>query len=445
MKEKIEQTVRRIVSHKTIRLWTIAEDKREYERMRTLFNGELKSVLDDKQVSETLREMSVGGLSDEEVVIALHDPCDIRKEYAEKMEKLGVVRDLNGKLVTGYNTFNTVCVNGDGKRLHLSDISVYSNGDKEHFVKQKELDELMRKQVASVKKKQEAVYTEREKEILELVKKDEVVNLGEITRTQLRRVSEQFKAANPEVELWHVLDRQFDGAPLFEYITHELEDRCVIRLKVSRNSNTTITDEKGKQRAVKLKDVALDGKQVETLDKVRIKRKVYQQLKRMLEWGTLVLDSVTYHVVRVTLLKRDGTPVYKQPMLLLTNHPLANQQDALAIYRIYLMRSKIEEVFKFVKNAVGWEDFQVRDWESIKNLIATAFFIGGYFYQLEPQLAHHPTVHWLCQLGHGKGQISRHFLLEGLRNLLIHLHVERLRQLSGLSDHEWDDILAFAT
>ena len=444
VKEKIKETVRKIISGKTIKLWRIAEDKREYERMRTLFNGELKTVLDDKKVSETLREMSVEGLGREEVVIALHDPCDIRKEYAEKLENLGVVRNLKGKFVSGYNTFNTVCVDAKGQQLHLSDISVYSNGDKTHFVKQEELDELVKKQVASVKKKVAVEYTEREKAILQLLEKEEVVNVGRVTRKQLQAVSDQFKAANPEVEMWHVLDRQFDGAPLFEFITHNLEDKCVIRLKISRNSNATYMNDAGKESAVKLKDVPLIGSQTDVLDKVRCKKKVYQQAKRILEWGTLVLDDEIYHVVRVTLQKRDGTPIFKQPMLLLTNHPVTTAADALSIYRIYLMRSKIEDVFKFVKNALGWEQFQVRDWESIKNLIATAFFIGGYFYKIEPHLADHPVLDWLCQLGNGKGKVTRHFLLEGLRYLLIHQHVELIRQQSDLSDPDWHDILSFS-
>jgi predicted RNA binding protein with dsRBD fold (UPF0201 family) len=442
--EKITQTITQIISQQTIRLWTLAKDKREFERMKTLFDGSLQSVLDDKKISETLRQMSVDGLSDEDVVIALHDPCDIRKEYAEKLENLGIVRDLEGKLINGYNTFNTVCVNGDGKRLHLSDITVYSNGDKEHYVKQAELDELVKKQVASIKKKEEVVFSEREKAILRLLEDDEVVNLTRITQNQLQSVSEQFKVANPDIEVWHVLDRQFDSAPLFEFITHHLRDKCVIRLKVSRNSNEKSIHEDGKEYGVKLKDVPFANKRVDTLDKVRLKKKVYQQVKRVIEWGTLVLAGETYHVVRVTLLKRDGAPIFKQPMLLLTNHAISSGQEALAIYRIYLMRSKIEEVFKFVKNALGWEEFQVRDWESIKNLIATAFFIGGYFYQLEPQLGQHPAIQWLCQLGNGKGQVTRHYFLEGLRNLLIHHHVQRMREQSDLTDFEWEEILSFA-
>ena len=413
--------------------------------MRTLFSGELQSVLDDKKISDTLRQMSVDGLSGEDVVIALHDPCDIRKEYSEKLENLGIVRDLDGKLINGYSTFNTVCVNGDGKQLHLSDITVYSNGDTAHYVKQSELDKLVKKEVASVKKKEKAEFTEREKAILQLLKEDELVNLGRITRNQLQAVSQQFKEANPEIEVWHVLDRQFDGAPLFEFITHDLNDKHVTRLKISRNSNEKSKHENGKEYAVKLIDASFPEKRVDILDKVRIKQKTYQQAKRIIEWGTLVLEGETYHVVRVKLLKRDGTPIFKQPMLLLTNHSVTSGHDALSIYRIYLMRSKIEEVFKFVKNAVGWEEFQVRDWESIKNLIATAFFIGGYFYKIEPQLAHHPVINWLCQLGNGKGKVTRHFFMEGLRNLLIHHHVEWMREESGITDSEWDEVLSFAT
>ncbi len=125
-------------------------------------------------------------------------------------------------------SIRSVCVNGDGKRLHLSDITVYSNGDKAHYVKQTELDKLVKKQVASVKKKEKVVFTKREQAIVQLWEDDELVNLGYVTRKQLQAVSQQFKEANPAVEVWHVLDRQFDSAPLFEFITDHLHDKCVI-------------------------------------------------------------------------------------------------------------------------------------------------------------------------------------------------------------------------
>jgi len=83
----------------------------------------------------------------------LHDPCDIRKPYAKKLENIGRVRDLDGNMINGYSTFGTICLSSDGQELHFSDISVFSNGDKEHYVLQTELDAVLKKQAISKKGK----------------------------------------------------------------------------------------------------------------------------------------------------------------------------------------------------------------------------------------------------------------------------------------------------
>jgi len=433
-----------MVSNQTTQLWTISTDKREFERMRDLFNGRLKSVLDDEKISTALREEMAIELGKSEVIYALHDPCDIRKRYSEKLENLGIVRDLEGRLIHGYSSFNTVCVSSDGEKTQLSDISVFSNGDGECYVRQKELDNLEKKQNKAAKNDVEADLTEREKAIVELLETDEVINLRQVTRTQLERVSQTLKAENENLQICHVLDRQFDGLPYIQFIEDDLGDSFVIRMKISRNSNEMTVNEDKKEVAVKLKDVPMPHTRREVLDKVLLGNKVYQQVKRIIEWGTLTLEGKTYSVVRITLFSRKGKEIFPQPMLLVTNCTIANYQQAVGVYRIYLQRAKIEGVFKFVKNALGWEDFQVRDWESIKNIIALAFFIGGYFYEIEPELAHNPGMEWLCALGGGKGIISRHFFLEGLKNLLIHQQVERFREKSRLKPTDWNHVLEFA-
>jgi hypothetical protein len=63
-------------------------------------------------------------------------------------------------------------------------------------------------------------------------------------------------------------------------------------------------------------------------------------------------------------------------MLLLTNRKIKTAEQAHGVYFTYLKRSKIEGVFKFLKDVLGWEEFRVRDFESIKNIIALCFFIG---------------------------------------------------------------------
>lgn len=433
-----------MVSNQTTQLWTISSDKREFERMRDLFNGRLKSVLDDEKVSVALREEMAIELGNSEVVYALHDPCDIRKCYSEKLENLGIVRDLEGKLIHGYSSFNTVCVSSDGKKTQLSDITVFSNGDGEYYVRQKELDDLEKKQKKAAKSGTEADLTEREKAIVELLETDEVINLRQVTQTQVQRVSQTLKEANENLQICHVLDRQFDGLHYFQFIAEDLEDFFVIRMKISRNSNETTVNEDEKEVAVKLKDAKMPNTHREVLDKVILGKKIYQQIKRVIEWGTLTLEGKTYSVVRITLFTRTGKEIFLQPMLLITNYTIMNDQQAVGVYRIYLQRAKIEGVFRFVKNALGWEDFQVRDWESIKNIIALAFFIGGYFYEIEPELAQNPGMEWLCALGGGKGIISRHFFLEGLKNLLIHQQVEQFREKSRLKPTDWTDILEFA-
>jgi len=385
-------------------------------------------VVNEQKISEILREQTALALGKEKRVFVIHDPCDIRKPYAEKMEKLGKVRDLDGNLISGYSTFNTICVTEDGKELRLSDITVFSNGDEAYYVRQVDLNKLEKKVKQAEKAEKEAELTKREVEIQQLVEKEEYINLRRVTRQQLKAVSEGLKAKNEEMVINHILDRQFDGVGTFEFIDKELKDEFVIRLKVSRNGNEVEIDEKGKEKHVKLTKATLSQSKTEVIGKIVLKKRVYEQAKRIIDWGELTLNGRVYQLVRITFLTREGKSIFKQPMLLLTNFELNSHQNALGVYRAYLMRAKIEGVFKFIKNALGWEEFQVRDWESIKNLIATAFFIGGYFYEIEPELAHHPVIEWLCQLGGGKGHISRHYFLEGLKCLLIHQYVENFRQ-----------------
>jgi len=141
------------VLKQTTQLWTLAEDANEYERTHNLFSGRLKSVLNNEKISSSLREKTAFSLGGEESVFALHDPCDIRKPYAKKLENIGRVRDLDGNMINGYSTFGTICLSSDGQELHFSDISVFSNGDKEHYVLQTELDAVLKKQAISKKGK----------------------------------------------------------------------------------------------------------------------------------------------------------------------------------------------------------------------------------------------------------------------------------------------------
>jgi hypothetical protein len=440
--ENVTELVQKIIEHKTIKLWTISEDKAGYERSKRLLDGSLKSVLDEEKISGAIREHSVGALGDEGRLIVLHDPCDIRKEYAEKMEKIGTVRDLDGEPINGYCTFNTVGVDVKGKSLYPVDISVYSNGD-EHYVT---VEELKQYKKGEMQKSEDEVERERAKQIAQFIEEGSYLNLPRLSCMQLKQVSEAFKQKNETIRLCHVMDRQFDGVNYFEFIDQELQDEFVIRGKISRNSNQVEPDEQtGEMVAVKLKDVEFGHSQVDVIDKLRIKKKVYQDAKCLLEWDTLTLKGHDYTVVRVTLMDRHGKPIYKQPMLLITNIAVNKAEQARGVYGVYLMRAKIEAVFKFLKEVVGWEEFQVRDYTAIKNIIALAYFVGGYFYEIGSDLTKNPVIALLAQLGGGKGKVTRRYFLEGLKKLLIHQTVACFIEEQEVETETFEEMLSFVT
>lgn len=437
-----KEMVKKMIEHKSIKLWTISEDKAEYERSKRLLDGSLKSVLDEQKISEAIREHSVGALGEEGRLIILHDPCDIRKKYAEKMEKIGKVRDLDGEIINGYSTFNTVAVDVEGKSVYPVDTKVYSNGD-EHYVTIKEMERFEKGKLQASEKKEEQ---ERSKQIKQYVEEESYINLPKLSKKQLKRVSQAFKEKNPEISLCHVLDRQFDGKDYFVFIDQELADEFVIRCKVSRNSNEVeVNPQTHKNVALKLKDVEFEQSQCDVIKKLKVKKKVYQDAKCLLEWDILTVDEVDYNVLRITLQDSQAKAIYKQPMLLITNIKIEKAEQARAVYGIYLMRAKIESVFKFLKAVLGWEDFQVRDYEAIKNIIALAFFVGGYFYEIGSDLTQNPTISLIAQLGGGKGKVTRYYFLEGLKKLLTHKSVERFLHQQDIGQKTLMEMLAFVT
>jgi hypothetical protein len=438
----VTELVQNIIEHKTIKLWTISEDKAEYERSKRLLDGSLKSVLDEEKTSAAIREHSVGALGEEGRLIVLHDPCDIRKEHAEKMEKIGTVRDLDGEPINGYCTFNTVGVDVKGKSLYPVDITVYSNGD-EHYVTVAELEQYKK---GKLQESEDKADRERAKQIEQFIEEESHLNLPRLSCRQLKQVSEAFKQKNEVISLCHVMDRQFDGVNYFEFIDQELQDEFVIRGKISRNSNQVELDEQqGEMVAVKLKDVEFGHRQVDVIKKLRIKKKVYQDAKCLLEWDILTLQGHDYTVVRVILMDRHGKPIYKQPMLLITNIAVNKAEQARGVYGIYLMRAKIEAVFKFLKEVVGWEEFQIRDYTAIKNIIALAYFVGGYFYEIGSDLTKNPVIALIAQLGGGKGKVTRRYFLEGLKKLLIHQTVARFIEQQEVETEIFEEMLSFVT
>ncbi len=400
-----------------------------------MIDGSLKSVLDDKKISKALIENSVEKLNDNRRIYIFSDHSDIRKQYSTELEKLGKVRDLNSKIINGYTTLGSVILDENKKNLTLSNITVFSNKD-EKFVSKEEL-----KNYNSGKIEDE----ERKKEIELAIKNENHINMEITLKKHLQDQSDAFKKANPNISICHTHDRGEDSVSYFEFVKDELEDDFVVRGKKTRNSNQfTINPKTKRKNFVKLIDAKFANKFDYHIDKLTLKGKKYQQVKVTLEWDKLTLNEYDYSVVRVTLFKRDGTKIYKEPMMLITSIPVNSEILAKEIYHIYLLRAKIEGVFKFLKDVLGWEEFQVRDWESIKNIIAICFFVGGYFYEIESELIKNETIIMICDLANSKGKITRYFFLEGLRILMIAYQVDIFRKERNISDELYAEMQSYA-
>jgi hypothetical protein len=69
----------------------------------------------------------------------------------------------------------------------------------------------------------------------------------------------------------------------------------------------------------------------------------------------------------------------KEPMLLITNLGVTEKKKlCMIVAKVYLMRWRIEEYFKFKKQQFGLEDFRVMTLQSIRNLNLFATLAAGY-------------------------------------------------------------------
>jgi hypothetical protein len=365
-------------------------------------------------------------------VYVLHDGSDLRKPNAQNMVYLGKVLSLQKQVISGYKTMNSVAVDIRGKDITLLDHTLYSTG-MPNYVSKETLD-LIGQNSPKLPNLAPSIW--------ESVEKGEYLNNSTVYFQALLNSHNTIKRGNLGTQITHIQDREFDGEEYFEYVD-DLGDEFITRLKLSRLSNLTRpiytpTGKLSKKLAyVKLIDKAFDNQFSYDIQRITIKNKTYINVKCLIEWEELSLNDRTYSVVRITLKNEKGLPIFQQPMMLITNRVVKSAQDARQVYQAYLLRFKIEIVFRFLKTNLGWETFQVRDFQSIKNLVALAFFLVGYFKELSNDIQNHEIYSLIAQIGGGKGIVSIHFLLIGLEKLV---HFQQIQQLIDNHALTKDDI-----
>jgi Transposase DDE domain len=415
-----------MVRDKTTQMWRISKDKREYDNFHNLVNGHLKNTVDVEKLNESLLINQVDAVKGKASISIIYDGSDIRKGESSSLENLGWVKDLKGIWVRGYNTFNAVRV--ERGEVGLLSCVPYSNRDP-HFLSEKE-----RKQFESGKLLDKA----RQKEIELYLEDEDMYNQKQIYKSTIKSVHDNFKSVNEDAVLNHILDRGHDDNELFKFID-DLGDKFTIRLKNNRNSPFQTLDEKTqKEKFLKWSEIDLGNRAEKCYEKVAFKKRVYVKPRALFEWDNIVIENRQYCIVRVRFYTYDGQPIFKEPMFIITNHEVNDAQMAQFVYQLYLQRSKIEGVFKFLKDVLGWETFKVQDFESIKNIIALCFFVGAYFYDIQDELTKDDNIQWICELGGGKGTVSRYFFLKGLEKLLIAQQVELFKQEFNISKEQID-------
>ena len=427
-KKSFKLILSRVMQHNSLKLWSISKNRNEFDRMRRVAD----KYLDSDNISEELLKAGVAALVDSEEVLVLSDISDIRKPHSSKLESLGKVRDLKGDIINGYSSFNSVAVDFKKKEVNLLSHVAYSNREKNH-ISNNELKEISKSISLANKGGSSDQDKDKDKDKdkgkcklldhpkLKILESGKMVNLNTITSSELTKINTKLKEGLPSsIKITHVLDRGFDDVGVFNLIEHDLNNQFVIRLKKTRKVFCENNLSEGKVNECKLKN---QDKAI--FDKIIVKNKCYQQAKALVEWGKVEIKGKSYSMVRVSLTDRKGNKIFKDPMILVTNIQLANQNDSWQIYKRYLIRAKIENVFKFAKETLGWESMQVRDYASIKGLISLCFFVAAYFYAIGDRLSEKEYIVFLAELGEGKGKVTRHFILLGIRNMLIHYSVGR--------------------
>ena len=414
--------------------------RNEYESFKGLLSGKQASTLDRTTLLNCVAEKTKLDLGSAQHVYLLHDPCDIRKPHSSDLEDLGKVLYLQKTVINGYSSFNSVAITPDNQEVHLLDSFVYSNSQP-NYVSQSDV-VLIKKdggKTTELKNKKGKISLEKQA----LVDKGTYQNGSKLAKTQISKTSALLKKEDRTI--CHVLDREFDDATMFEHI-ESLGDEFVIRLKLNRLSNEsqTVYTPKGKlSKRVKQKKI-IDKKFTQQgnfgIDKLDIKGKVYRQVEGLVEWETLTIGDKTYTVLRISLSLK-GKPLFENPMLLLTNRKIENAEQACQAYKTYILRFKIEVVFRFLKQNMGWETFQVRDFNTIANLLALVFFLAGYFKELEEELRNHPLTNFLCKLALSKGKTTLFFILKGLEKLAQYQEVVKWMEKENVTQQQIDEFM----
>lgn len=239
--------------------------------------------------------------------ILVIDGSDITKPCSVKMESICKVRDgSTGEYGNGYFTLGVTALTPEYKMP----IPVYNR-----------------------------IYSSTDKDF---VSEDvEIVNC-------LKMLSQNFKKSNIRA-----FDRGYDCNTYYDFLIKN-EEKFIIRAKKNR-------------------DVLYRGQKINILALAKTRKGKYN-LKFKNKAGKKVDCKIS--IIPISLPCKPNTELNlvvcygfgKEPMLLITSLNSDDERLAVAVVKVYLMRWRIEEFYRFKKQQFGFEDLRVRSLNSIRNL-----------------------------------------------------------------------------
>jgi hypothetical protein len=287
----------------------------------------LKSAELEKELTPQLIRM--GSLRMQPNTVLALDLSDIRKEYAQKMENLAMVRDgSTGELHQGYWLCDVTGAEVNGSEIIPLYQKLYSAEAKD--------------------------FTSENAEILEAI--------------------DLIRARTHGRGIW-VIDRGGDRKKLLEPLLDRGE-RFVIR---STGTRTVIDRRKLQGSVAEVAGRCRLRHQARIIKTQDGKEKVYD-----LRYGAEPIH-LPGRAEQMWLVVIDGFG--EAPLMLLTDLPIVakDSQSLWWVVQIYLTRWKIEETFRFIKQSYNLEDIRVMKYQRLKNLVilvtAVAYFAATFLGQ----------------------------------------------------------------
>ena len=86
----MKQLFHKVIEHKTIKLWSLSDNKAEFRKMRRIVSPDTaQHVIDDQKISAALMANGIMRLAKHDELLVLHDGSDIRKQYSRQLESVG--------------------------------------------------------------------------------------------------------------------------------------------------------------------------------------------------------------------------------------------------------------------------------------------------------------------------------------------------------------------